>query len=85
MIRVAIVDDHDLVRAGVRAILEQDPLFQVVGETGDGQDAIRLITALRPDVVLERLEAAGQCRLRQPDRVGRTGKAAVTIEREDVS
>jgi len=52
MIRVAIVDDHDLVRAGVRAILEQDPLFQVVGETGDGQDAIRLVTKLRPDVVL---------------------------------
>jgi DNA-binding NarL/FixJ family response regulator len=52
MIRVAIVDDHDLVRAGIRAILEQDPLFQVVGETGDGQDAIRLVTALRPDIVL---------------------------------
>lgn len=52
MIRVVIVDDHDLVRAGIRAILEQDPLFQVVGETGDGQDAIRLVTALRPDIVL---------------------------------
>jgi len=52
MIRVAIVDDHDLVRAGIRAILEQDPLFQVVGETGDGQDAIRLVTNLKPDVVL---------------------------------
>lgn len=52
MIRVAIVDDHDLVRAGIRAILEQDPQFQVVGETGDGQDAIRMVTRLRPDVVL---------------------------------
>jgi len=52
MIRVAIVDDHDLVRAGIRAILEQDPSFQVVGETGDGQDAIRLVTSLKPDVVL---------------------------------
>jgi DNA-binding NarL/FixJ family response regulator len=52
MIRVAIVDDHDLVRAGIRAILEQDPLFQVVGETGDGQDAIRLVTNVKPDVVL---------------------------------
>src|SRR5450830_1507845 len=52
MIRVVIVDDHDLVRAGVRAILEQDPLFDVVGESGDGQDAIRLVTRLRPDVVL---------------------------------
>jgi DNA-binding NarL/FixJ family response regulator len=52
MIRIIIVDDHDLVRAGVRAILEQDALFQVVGETGDGQDAIRLASALRPDVML---------------------------------
>lgn len=52
MIRVVLVDDHDLVRAGVRAILEQDPRFEVVGETGDGQDAIRLVTAKKPDVVL---------------------------------
>lgn len=52
MIRVVIVDDHDLVREGIRAILEQDPAFQVVGETGDGQEAIRLATRLRPDVLL---------------------------------
>jgi len=52
MIRVAIVDDHDLVREGIRALLEQDPAFQVVGETGDGQEAIRLANRLRPDVVL---------------------------------
>jgi len=59
MIRVAIVDDHDLVRAGIRASLEQDPLFQVAGETGDGQDAIRLVTALRPDVVLMDIHLPG--------------------------
>lgn len=52
MIRVAIVDDHDLVREGIRAILEQDPVFQVVGETGDGQEAVRLANRLRPDVML---------------------------------
>lgn len=52
MIRIVIVDDHDLLRAGVKAILEKDALFQVVGETGDGQDAIRLVTQLKPDVVL---------------------------------
>lgn len=52
MITVALVDDHDLVRAGVRAILEQDPLFKVIGETGDGQDAIRMAAALKPDVML---------------------------------
>jgi two-component system, NarL family, response regulator NreC len=52
MIRIVIVDDHDLVREGIRALLEQDPEFQVVGETGDGQDAIRLAARLRPDVLL---------------------------------
>lgn len=52
MIRIVLVDDHDLLRAGVRAILEKDTLFQVVGETGDGQDAIRMVSQLRPDIVL---------------------------------
>ncbi|HLD77551.1 MAG TPA: response regulator transcription factor [archaeon] len=52
MIRIVIVDDHDLVREGIRALLDQDPIFQVVGETGDGQEAIRLATRLRPDVLL---------------------------------
>ncbi len=52
MIRIVIVDDHDLVREGIRALLEQDPLFEVVGETGDGQEAVRVATRLRPDVVL---------------------------------
>jgi two-component system, NarL family, response regulator NreC len=52
MIRIVIVDDHDLVREGIRALLEQDPDFQVVGETGDGQEAIRLASRLRPDVLL---------------------------------
>ncbi len=52
MIRIVIVDDHDLVREGIRALLEQDPLFEVVGQTGDGQEAVRVVTRLRPDVVL---------------------------------
>jgi DNA-binding NarL/FixJ family response regulator len=52
MIRIALVDDHDLLRAGVRAILEKDPQFQIVGETGDGQEAIRMIGEWKPDVVL---------------------------------
>jgi DNA-binding NarL/FixJ family response regulator len=52
MIRVAIVDDHDLVREGIRALLQQDPLLEIVGETGDGQEAIRMAERLKPDVML---------------------------------
>ena len=52
MIRVAIVDDHDLVREGIRALLQQDPLLEIVGETGDGQEAIKLAERAKPDVML---------------------------------
>jgi two-component system response regulator NreC len=59
MIRILIVDDHDLVREGVRTMLEQDPGLQVVGETGDGQEAVRAARELRPDVVLMDLNLPG--------------------------
>ena len=52
MIRVVIVDDHQLVRRGIVAILHDDPGFGVVEETGDGEDALRLIHTTHPDVAL---------------------------------
>ncbi|MFF9776421.1 response regulator [Streptomyces sp. NPDC013978] len=51
-LRVLIVDDHVVVRAGLRALLTGEPGFDVVGETGDGEEAVRLTARLRPDVVL---------------------------------
>lgn len=59
MIKVVIVDDHDLVREGIRAILEKDPTFAVVGEAGDGQEAIRRVNQVRPDVVLMDISLPG--------------------------
>ena len=49
---VLIADDQALVRAGFRAILEEQPGIRVVGEAGDGRDAIDLVRRRHPDVVL---------------------------------
>lgn len=50
--KVLIVDDHEMVRAGLRAIIESTGRMKVVGEAGDGEDAIRLAQRLGPDVIL---------------------------------
>jgi len=51
-ITVLLADDHSLVRRGFRRILEDDPSISVVGEAGDGDEAIRLAGELRPRVIV---------------------------------
>ena len=51
-IRILVVDDHEMVREGLMAMLQSEPDFDVVGQTGRGAEAVDLVEATRADVVL---------------------------------
>jgi DNA-binding NarL/FixJ family response regulator len=59
MIRVLLADDQALVRAGFRALLDAEGDIEVVGEAGDGEEALRLAAELRPDVILMDIRMPG--------------------------
>lgn len=58
-VRIILVDDHAVVREGVRALLEEESGFDVVGEFGDGGEALRVAASLRPDVAIVDLRMPG--------------------------
>jgi DNA-binding NarL/FixJ family response regulator len=58
-IRVLLADDQSLVRSGFRALLERSDEIEVIGETGDGAEAVVLVRAARPDVVLMDIRMPG--------------------------
>ncbi|GAA1671880.1 response regulator transcription factor [Glycomyces endophyticus] len=58
-IRLLLVDDHPVVRRGLRGYLELEPDFAVVGEAGDGEEALKAVADLDPDVVLLDLKMPG--------------------------
>ncbi len=51
-IRIVIADDHVVLREGMHHLLEKEKDFEVVGEAGDGKDAVKLVSELKPDVVI---------------------------------
>jgi len=74
-IRILLADDHTLLRSGIRALLEDEPDLLVVGEAGDGREAVLLANQLRPNVVLmdiampmlNGLEATRQIKKQHPE------------------
>ena len=58
-VRVLLVDDHALFRSGIRALLQEYPDFEIVGETADGMEGVKRAKQLRPDVVLLDLNMPG--------------------------
>jgi DNA-binding NarL/FixJ family response regulator len=59
MITILLADDHQVVRQGLRALLRAEPDFAIVGETGDGLEAVQLAERLKPDVLIVDLKMPG--------------------------
>ncbi len=71
MVSLVIVDDHELVRAGFRMILEGEDGFQVMGEAGDAESGLRMIKQLKPDVALVDVHLPGCSGLELTERLHR--------------
>ena len=80
-IRVFLVDDHALVRTGLRMILSAEPDIEIVGEAESGEDALPLIRKLKPDVVLCDLHLPGISGMEVTERIirGRIGCRVVIV------
>ena len=51
-VSILIVDDHPLLRRGVRDSIAENPRFRIIGEASDGEDAMRLVSSLKPDIAI---------------------------------
>ena len=78
-IRILIVDDHPVVRDGIRGMFTGDDDFEVIGEAGDGAEAIAKAAALRPDVVLMDLRMPGTDGVAATEAIVKQGTARVLV------
>jgi CheY-like chemotaxis protein len=79
LIRILLADDHALVRAGVRSMLEQMPGVEVVGEACDGHEALRLVAEFKPDLVLLDISMPGLTGLEVVERISRDHRRTRTV------
>ncbi|GAB2954439.1 response regulator [Nonomuraea fastidiosa] len=78
-VRVLIVDDHPIVRQGLRALLAAQPDFAVVGECGTGEEAVALAADAAPDVVLMDLRLPGLGGVEATERIVAGGSAGAVV------
>jgi DNA-binding NarL/FixJ family response regulator len=76
---VYIVDDHPVVREGLRAVLAAEPDLTVVGDSGSGEEALRVVADLRPDVVLMDLRLPGIDGIAATERIVAAGMSRVLV------
>lgn len=72
MIKVVLIDDHELVRTGFRMILAQQPDIQICGEAGTAEEGLRLIRAKQPDIALVDVHMPGMSGIELTERVSRS-------------
>ena len=78
-ISIILIDDHSILRAGVRLILEPEPDIEVVGEGVSGFDAIRLVETLSPSVVVMDVEMPGMGGIEATSRLRDKGSSALVV------
>jgi len=78
-IRIALADDHALVRAGIRSLLEQMPGIEVIGEAGNGREVVKLARQLKPDIVLMDVAMAQMNGIEATERVKKVDRAIQVI------
>ncbi|MER5998753.1 response regulator transcription factor [Nonomuraea angiospora] len=83
MLRVMIVDDHPIVREGLRGMLQAEPDLEVVGEAGSGDEAVVVVPRLRPDVILMDLRMPGGDGVSAIERLGPGHRVIVLTTYED--
>ncbi|MFF4617091.1 response regulator [Nonomuraea jabiensis] len=83
MLRVMIVDDHPVVREGLRGMLLAEPDLEVVGEAGSGDEAVVVVPRLRPDVILMDLRMPGGDGVSAIERLGPGHRVIVLTTYED--
>jgi DNA-binding NarL/FixJ family response regulator len=87
-VRILLVDDHPIVRQGLRTLLEGHSGWEIVGEASDGVEALEKVNALHPDVVvldvtMPRMNGLEACRLIQQQRGKKSGLEVLFVTQHD--